>query len=110
MPVHVLLEHPISDYASWKGAFDRDPIDREGSGVRAYRILRPIDRPDYIAVDLEFDDRPTATVIPRRPPPPLAVAQRPGGDRRRRADPGRRRRGGRQLPRLRRGIARLPAH
>ncbi len=49
------IEHPVSDFASWKKAFDSDPIDRKHSGVRRYRILRPIDDPKYVAVDLEFD-------------------------------------------------------
>jgi hypothetical protein len=48
------IEHPVSDFASWKKAFDSDPIDRKHSGVRRYRILRPVDDPKYIAVDLEF--------------------------------------------------------
>ncbi len=56
----VQIEHPVRDYETWKAAFDRDPVRREASGVRAYRIFRPVDDPRYIAVDLEFDDRPTA--------------------------------------------------
>ncbi|MHB8459543.1 MAG: hypothetical protein ACYDAK_08370 [Candidatus Limnocylindrales bacterium] len=56
----VQLEHPIRDFESWKDAFDRDPVRREESGVRRYRIFRPVDDPEYVAVDLEFDDRTTA--------------------------------------------------
>jgi hypothetical protein len=56
MPV-VQLEHPVRDFETWKAAFDRDPIHREASGVRGYLIYRPIDDPNYIAVDLEFDSR-----------------------------------------------------
>ena len=56
MPV-VQLEHPVRDFETWKAAFDRDPIDREASGVRRYEIYRPIDDPNFIAVDLEFDGR-----------------------------------------------------
>jgi hypothetical protein len=52
----VQIEHPIRDFATWKAAFDRDPVDRAGSGVRSYRIYRPTDDPDFVAVDLEFDD------------------------------------------------------
>jgi hypothetical protein len=55
--VLVRIEHPIADYARWKAAFDRDPIDRAGSGVRRYRIFRPVDDPNAVAIDLEFDDR-----------------------------------------------------
>lgn len=51
----VQFEHPISDYTTWKAAFDRDPIDRRGLGVRSYRIHRPLDRPDYILGELDFD-------------------------------------------------------
>ncbi len=52
----VQLEHPISSFEMWKLAFDRDPIRRQESGVRSYRIYRPIDDPNFIAVDLDFDD------------------------------------------------------
>ena len=56
----VQLEHRVHDFEVWKGAFDSDPIHREASGVRRYEILRPIDDPNYVAVDLEFDDRAAA--------------------------------------------------
>jgi hypothetical protein len=49
------LEHAISDFGLWKSAFDRDPIGREQLGVRAYRVFRPLDDANYVAVDLEFD-------------------------------------------------------
>jgi hypothetical protein len=50
------IEYPIPDYDAWKAAFDRDVLDRKGSGVRRYRILRPTDDPNYVMIDLEFDD------------------------------------------------------
>jgi hypothetical protein len=49
------IEHPVSDFEAWKQAFDRDPIGRERSGVRRYRILRATDDPNYVMIDLEFD-------------------------------------------------------
>ena len=61
----VQLEHPIRDFATWKAAFDRDPIHREASGVRRYQIYRPITDPNYVAVDLEFDSRPEAEAFQR---------------------------------------------
>jgi hypothetical protein len=54
MPV-VQLEHAVKDYGMWKAAFDRDPIDRRGLGVRRHRILRPLDDPNYVVVELDFD-------------------------------------------------------
>lgn len=35
--------------------FDSDPVNRKQSGVRRYRVLRPIDNPGYAIIDLEFD-------------------------------------------------------
>ena len=49
------IEHPVPDYEVWKRAFDADPVGRERSGVRRYRILRGIDEPNHVMIDLEFD-------------------------------------------------------
>lgn len=49
------IEHPVPDFDAWKRAFDRDPVGRQASGVRRYRVLRPHDDPDYVAVELELE-------------------------------------------------------
>jgi hypothetical protein len=49
------LEHAIKDFETWKAAFDRDPIGRRGLGVRRHRVFRPLDDPNYVIVELEFD-------------------------------------------------------
>ena len=49
------IEHPVPDYEAWKAAFDSDPIGRERSGVRRYRVLRATDDPNYVMLELEFD-------------------------------------------------------
>jgi hypothetical protein len=51
----VRIEHPVPDFAAWKKAFNSDPVGREKSGVRRYRVLRPIDDTRYVIVDLEFE-------------------------------------------------------
>jgi ribosomal protein L35AE/L33A len=51
----VQIEHPVPNFDTWKAAFDSDPVNREQSGVRRYRVLRPTDNPNYAMVDLEFD-------------------------------------------------------
>ena len=51
------IEYPIPDYDAWKTTFDRDLLDREGSGVRRYRVLRTTDDPNYVMIDLDFDER-----------------------------------------------------
>jgi hypothetical protein len=50
----VQIEHPVPNFDAWKQAFDSDPVGRERSGVRRYRVLRPIDNPHYALIDLEF--------------------------------------------------------
>jgi hypothetical protein len=57
------IEHPVPDFDAWKEAFDSDPLDREQSGVRRYRVLRPADDPNYVLVDLEFDDSSDAEAM-----------------------------------------------
>jgi hypothetical protein len=49
------IEHPISDFATWKGAFDRFAGIRQQAGVRRHRIFRPVDDPAYVMLDLDFD-------------------------------------------------------
>jgi hypothetical protein len=57
------IEHPVPNFHTWKAAFDSDPIGREQSGVRRYRILRPTDDPNYVMVDLEFDSASEADAM-----------------------------------------------
>jgi hypothetical protein len=58
--VTVRIEHRIHDFDAWKSAFDRDPAGRQQSGVRRYRISRPVDDQQYILIDLDFDSLPAA--------------------------------------------------
>jgi len=57
------IEHQISDYDTWKNAFDRDPVQRKQSGVRRYAIHQPVDDAHYIMVDLEFEDAAAAEAL-----------------------------------------------
>src|SRR5688572_24598547 len=54
------IEHLVPDFAGWKKTFDSDPLDRKKSGVRAYRVFRTTDNPNYIIIELEFDNLPEA--------------------------------------------------
>ncbi len=49
------IEHQIRDFNTWKKAFESDPAGRERSGVRRYQILRPIEDPNYVIIDLGFE-------------------------------------------------------
>ncbi|NUU32449.1 hypothetical protein [Arthrobacter sp. C9C5] len=57
------IEHKIKDYELWKEAFDRDPVNRAASGVTAPRISRPVDDPNYVVVELDFEQRAQAEAL-----------------------------------------------
>jgi hypothetical protein len=48
------IEHPISDLAVWRAAFDRFAERRRQGGVSAERIQQPVDDDHYVVVDLDF--------------------------------------------------------
>lgn len=50
----LLIEHPISDIATWRAAFDRFAPHRLRAGVLRERILQPVGDPHYVLVDLDF--------------------------------------------------------
>lgn len=57
------MQHPVADYDRWKRAFDSDPLDRAGSGVRSYVIHRSLSEPVVVFIDLEFDDADDAQAM-----------------------------------------------
>lgn len=54
------IEHPISDFTTWKAAFDRAAPLRASGQVRAYEVHQPVDDPAHVIVRLEFDDETRA--------------------------------------------------
>lgn len=55
------IEHSITDFETWKAAFEGFADFRLQGGVRRYRLQRPVDDPQYIVVDLDFDTADEAT-------------------------------------------------
>ncbi len=49
------IEHPITDYGTWRAAFSRFSTARVHAGVVGERVTRPVDDPRYIVVALDFD-------------------------------------------------------
>jgi hypothetical protein len=49
------IEHAISDFPTWKQAFDRFQAARDKAGVLGQRVRRPIDDPHYLVIELDFD-------------------------------------------------------
>ena len=51
------IEHTVTDYDAWKRMFDSDPLDRKGSGVTSFRVMRPVGDTGTVMIDLDFDSR-----------------------------------------------------
>ena len=49
------IEHPITDYDTWRKAFDRFAEVRFRSGVSSHTIWQPVDDPGYVLIDLDFE-------------------------------------------------------
>ncbi|WP_328995818.1 hypothetical protein OG394_14260 [Kribbella sp. NBC_01245] len=54
------IEHAVTDFATWRTAFDRFAGARANAGVRNARIQRPLDDERYVLVELDFDDYDSA--------------------------------------------------
>ena len=63
MPI-LHIEHQVADFEGWKrNGFDADPVGRVKGGVRAHRISRAVDDPNYVAIELEFNTLPEAEAM-----------------------------------------------
>src|SRR5690606_5455488 len=65
MPV-VRVRHTVKDFATWQRAFDADPLDRAGSGVRRYRIMRAANDELDLTIDLMFKEVEQAEQMAQR--------------------------------------------
>ena len=50
------IQHAVPNFEGWKRAFEGDPMDRKGSGVSRYHVHRSVTDPDFVMIDLEFDN------------------------------------------------------
>ncbi len=48
------IEHPITDFATWKQAFERLDHVRATAGVVNAEIQQPVNDPLFVVIDLEF--------------------------------------------------------
>ena len=56
-------EHPITDLATWLTAFGRFADARRNAGARNERVHQPIDDPNYLVIDVDFDTADEATAF-----------------------------------------------
>lgn len=54
------IEHAISDFPTWKQAFDRFAERREKAGVVSHRVSRLVADPHYLVIELDFDAQDNA--------------------------------------------------
>lgn len=57
------IQHPITDFATWASAFQRFADARSQAGVRSHRVQRPVDDPNYVVIDLDFDSTDEAVAF-----------------------------------------------
>lgn len=61
--VTLLIEHPITEFATWLKAFDDFAERRHAAGVLAEHIYQPHDDPRYVLITLEFAEASRATAF-----------------------------------------------
>lgn len=49
------IEHSVVNFDRWKSSFDTFAELRQKSGVRRFRVSRPVDNPNFAIIDLELD-------------------------------------------------------
>lgn len=54
------IEHAVTDFETWRTAFDRFSTARAEAGVLAHRIQRPLDDDRYVLVELDFEQAQSA--------------------------------------------------
>lgn len=57
------IEHGVADFEVWKQSFDQDPLGREKSGVRRYKVMRGVVDPQRVVIDLDFDSQAEAAAF-----------------------------------------------
>jgi PhoPQ-activated pathogenicity-related protein len=57
------IQHPVTDIATWTGAFNRMADVRRNAGVLATRVQSPVDDPHYVVIDLDFDTTAAAATF-----------------------------------------------
>ena len=57
------IDYRVASYGTCKQAFDSNPVGRERSAVRRYRILRPVDDLDNVMIELDFETTSQAEAL-----------------------------------------------
>ena len=55
MMIILHIEHTVAHFDNWKASFDSYAELRQKTGVRRYQISRTVDNPNFVMIDLEFE-------------------------------------------------------
>jgi len=55
MAAQLRMRYELDDYDAWRTVFDKDPLDRAGSGAVGHRISHDVDNDAAVLVDIDFD-------------------------------------------------------
>ena len=58
-----MIEHPITDFDTWRTAFGRFAEHRRAGGVQSERVYQPVDDPRYVVVTLDFSETSQAVAF-----------------------------------------------
>ncbi len=58
--VRVYIRHSVSDYDTWRAAYDDFDEERSGMGVRDHAVYRGVDDGNEVTVWHDFDSREAA--------------------------------------------------
>ena len=73
----IIVQHTVSDYDTWKSAFDEHASERADHGCRGHRVYRDADHPNDITVFMSWDSRERANEFMQGPS--LREAMQKGG-------------------------------
>lgn len=57
------IEHAVTDFASWKQAYESFGENRKSGGVRSERVRRPVGEANRVVIDLDFDSVASASAF-----------------------------------------------
>ena len=49
------IQHAVPNFDGWLRAFQADPVDRRGAGVRRYTVYRAAGDSHFVVIDLELE-------------------------------------------------------
>jgi hypothetical protein len=59
------IQHQITDFETWRAAFDRFADARRHAGVQEQRVRQPVDDAGYVVIELDFDSIGQAAAFQR---------------------------------------------